>query len=108
MLVEVEFPSLLTIGFTIVLLIFALSTITLWVKNRKNGVAYAFILLHLLLLSISFYFFTNAFNFEINQYHPMASEENSAQIGMASIFWAISMISLLIAIFQFTSYTKNR
>lgn len=104
---EQEIPHLLTTGFIFIILILGVSTITLWVKHKKNSTAYIFILVHLLLLSTAFYFFMNAITLELDYYHPMASEENSLQIVIAGGLWALSMISLLGAIFKFTSLSRK-
>src|SRR5699024_6354016 len=100
---EQDIPNLLTTGFIVIILIFAISTVTVWVKNKGNGTAHTMVLLHLLLLSTAFYFFMNAITLDVNYNHPMASEENSLQIGIASGFWVLSMFSLLAAIFKFTN-----
>lgn len=97
---EQEVPFLLTTGFIVTVLVVAVSTITLWKKNKKNNAAYIFILVHLLLLSLAFYFFMNAVTLELDYSHPMASEENSLQMGISGGFWVLSMSSLLIAIFK--------
>ncbi|MGM8214040.1 hypothetical protein ACLIA0_00540 [Bacillaceae bacterium W0354] len=104
---EQEMPSFLTVGFIVVVVIFSLMTIILWVKNKKYSSAYVAILLHLLLLAVAFYFFINAITLEIDYNHPMASEENSLNIWMASGFWGLSMLTLLFAVFRFTSLLKK-
>ncbi|WP_431028903.1 hypothetical protein [Lysinibacillus sp. LZ02] len=104
---EAEIPHLLTIGFIVIVCIFAISIITLWMKNKNNGVAYTFILLHLVSLSCGFYFLMNAISPDLDYNHPMASEENSMQIGIAGVFWFVSMMSLFISIFQFTRVKRS-
>ncbi|MBO8172299.1 MAG: hypothetical protein H0Z33_10450 [Bacillaceae bacterium] len=94
-------------GFIVVISIVAVSTIRLWAKNKQNGTAYLLVLFHLFLLSISFYFIMNVVTPELDYNHPMASEENSLQVGYAGVFWALSMMSLLAAIFRFTKLTKK-
>lgn len=104
---EQEVPSLLTTGFTFIIFILVASIIALWVKNKGNRVAYLFILVHLVLLSTAFIFFMNAVTLELDYNHPMASEENSLQLVIAGFFWALSMVSLLFAIFKFTSLSRK-
>lgn len=99
---EQEVPNLLRIGFISIILIITISTITLWIRNKEKRAAYMMVLLHLILGSIAFYFFMNAITLELEYNHPMASEENSLQIGYAGVFWALSMFSLLVAIFKFS------
>ena len=102
---EQEVPNILTICFTTIILIFGLSTIALWIRNKGNSTAYSLVSLHLLLLSTAFYFFMNAITLDYK--HPMASEENSLQISIATVFWALSMFSLLAAIFKFSSSSRK-
>lgn len=104
---EKEIPVLLTIGFIAIILITAIITIALWFRNKENNKAYIMVLLHLLLLSSAFYFFRNAITLKLNYNHPMASEENSFQMGIASVFWASSMFSLLVALFKFSSMSRQ-
>lgn len=82
---EQEIPNLLTIGFIAIILILAISTIALWIRNKGNSTAYIMVSLHLLLLSTAFYFFMNAITLKLHYKHPMASEENSLQIGIAGV-----------------------
>jgi len=104
---EQEVPNILTIGFITIILIFTISTIALWIRNKENSTAYSMVSLHLLLLSTAFYFFMNAITLDLDYKHPMASEENSLQIGIAGVFWALSMLSLLVAIFKFSRKNKQ-
>ena len=107
MTLEQDVPNLLIIGFISIILIITISTITLWIRNKENSAAYSMVSLHLLLLSIAFYFFMNVITLELDDNHPMASEENSLQIGIAGVFWALSMLSLLVAIFKFSRKNKS-
>ena len=104
---EQEVSNLLIVGFIFIVLVIGISTITLWIKNKRNSAAYLFILVHLGLLSTAFIFFMNAITLELDFNHPMASEERSLQIGVAGLFWALSMISLLVSIFKFTNLTRE-
>lgn len=103
---EQDVPNLLIIGFISIILIMTISTITLWIRNKEKSAAYIMVSLHIMLLSIAFYFFMNAITLELDYNHPMASEENSLQIGIAGVFWALSMLSLLVAIFKFSRKNK--
>jgi hypothetical protein len=105
---EQEVPNLLTIGFIATILILTISTILLWVRNKVNIKAYIMVSLHLVLLSTAFYFLRDAISLELNYNHPMVSEENSLQIGIACVFRALCMLSLLVAIFNFSSNKKNK
>ena len=104
---EQEVPNLLTTGFIAIILILTISTIVLWIRNKGNSTAYIMVSMHLLLLSSAFYFFMNAITLELDYNHPMASEENSLQIGIASVFWTLSMLSLLVALFKFSNISRK-
>lgn len=104
---EQELPNLLITGFIFIILLFAISTIALWVRRKGKSIPYILILMHLILLSTAFYFFMNAITLELDYNHPMASEENSLHISIASGFWALSMLSLFVAIFKFTNTTMK-
>ena len=103
---EQEVSNFLIIGFISIILLLTISTITLWIRNKEKNVAYIMVLLHLLMLSIAFYYFMNAITLELDYNHPMASEENSLQIGIAGVCWALSMLSLLVALFKFSRKNK--
>lgn len=103
---EEEIPLLLTVGFFSIMLLFTICIITVWIRNKGNNTPYILVLFHLFLLSAAFYFFMNAITSEFDYNHPMASEENSLQISIASGFWALSMLSLLAAILQFSRKIK--
>jgi len=105
---EEELPMLLTTGFIAIILLFTICIITFWCRNKGENSPYIMGLLHLLLLSTAFYFFMNAITSEFDYYHPMASEENSLQMGLASGFWALSMLSLLAAIYQFSKIARKK
>lgn len=104
---ESEIPYLLTIGFIAIILIVVISTIALWVRHKVKSSAYIMVFLHLLLLSTAFYFLMNAITLDLDYNLPMASEENSLQIGIAGVLWALSMFSLMAAIFKFSSVSRE-
>jgi hypothetical protein len=91
-------------GFSIVMGLVLLTLLLLWSKNRKNRSAYAWIVLHLLFFSLAIYFSLKAISFDYQ--HVMASEENSSQMGIAEIIWALSMVCLVIGIFKFSNSGK--
>ncbi|MRH43266.1 hypothetical protein GH741_11300 [Aquibacillus halophilus] len=83
-----------------VMAISMLVTVFLWVKNKNNSLGYIWTLLHLLLVSVAIYFALKGIAFDYN--HPMASEEISLQMGISGVVWALSMICLVIALFNFS------
>jgi hypothetical protein len=92
--------GLLIGGFSVVMGITILVLMLLWLLKKNNSSAYVWTLLHLLFFSVAVYFFIKAISFDYE--HVMASEENSLQIAIAGIIWAISMVCLIIGIFKFS------
>jgi len=66
------------------------------------------ILVHLVLLSTAFIFFMKTITLKLDYNHPMASEEYSLQLAYTGFFWALSMISLLAAIFKLTKLSRDK
>ncbi|MDF2859147.1 MAG: hypothetical protein K0Q87_4998 [Neobacillus sp.] len=102
---EQEVRGMLIGGFTIVMGIAILTTLFLWLKNKNSNFGYFWTILHFLFFSIAIYFFIKAIS--NNYIHPMASEENSLQIGIAGVVWAFSMICLLMGIASFSKRRKD-
>lgn len=97
---EQEVIGLLVGGISIVIGIAILLIVYLWIKNKDKSYGYFWLLLHLVFFSVAIYFLLKAISFDYN--HPMASEENSLHIGFSSLIWALSMVCLLIGIFNFS------
>ncbi|WP_227521885.1 hypothetical protein [Bacillus solitudinis] len=95
---EQEIMGLLIGGFSIVIGIVILITVFLWRKNKSSG--YIWTLLHLIFVSVGVYFALKGISFDYN--HPMASEEISLWIGVSGVAWVLSMICLVIALFNFS------
>lgn len=104
---ESEFTTLLTIGFITIIALVILATLTLWLRQKSQHIAYSMMLLHSVLLSLAFYFFINVMSSPLPASHPMASEENSWQLSIAATCWAGSMIVIFIAIMLFVKATKK-
>ena len=102
---EQETISMLISGFSIVMGITVIITIFLWMKNKRQSGAYIWLFLHFSLFSVAVYFSLQAISFDYH--HPMASEEISLRLGGTGIFWALSMISLLLGIFNFSKSIKK-
>ncbi|MFC0273539.1 hypothetical protein ACFFIX_19285 [Metabacillus herbersteinensis] len=98
---EQEVIGMLLGGFFIVMGIATVTTLVLWLKNKNNGSGFVWTLLHLLFFSVAMYFSLKAISFDYS--HPMASEEISLQIGISGVIWAISVICLMIGIFNFSN-----
>jgi hypothetical protein len=58
-----------------------------------------------LLFAIAVYFLLRAISFDYH--HPMASEEISLRLGMTGVFWFLSMICLLLGIYNFSKISKG-
>ncbi|KAB8126024.1 hypothetical protein F9U64_20980 [Gracilibacillus oryzae] len=82
-----------------------LATVILWVRYKNNHSGYIWTLLHLMFFSVAVYFLLQAISFDYE--HPMASEENSLQIGIAGVVWAVSMICFMIGIYSFQKRSAN-
>ncbi|PAV29340.1 hypothetical protein CIL05_12110 [Virgibacillus profundi] len=89
----------MVMGIAILVIVF------LWVKKKNNSSGYIWTILHLLLVSVAFYFGLKGIAFDYN--HPMASEEISLQIGISGVVWALSMLCLVIALFSFSKERKH-
>ncbi|OCA84137.1 hypothetical protein A8F94_15555 [Bacillus sp. FJAT-27225] len=94
---EQEVMGLLIGGFTIVMGIAMIAVLYLLIKEKSKG--HFWIVMHLLLVSVSVYFALKGLAFDYN--HPMASEEISLLIGISGVVWAFSMICLVAACFIF-------
>lgn len=103
--IETETIRIFISGFLNVMGIAIVFTIFLWVKNKRQSGAYAWLFLHFLLFSVAVYFSLQAISFDY--LHPMASEEISLRVGGTGVFWALSMICLLFGIFNFSKLIKK-
>ncbi|GMB10152.1 hypothetical protein [Thermolongibacillus altinsuensis] len=100
---EEELMGMLIGGFSIIMGIAMITIIFLWIKNRKQRIAFFWILTHFITFSISVYVLLKAISFDYH--HPMASEEISLLLGQAGVLWGISMICLLFGIFKLSKGT---
>ncbi|MFD2637808.1 hypothetical protein [Piscibacillus salipiscarius] len=100
MALEQEVISLLTIGFIVVIGVTALVTALFWWFKKSHHIGYLFTLIHLAVLSVAILYAINAIKMDPN--HPMSSENISLQIGLAGLFWALSMACLVIAVIGYS------
>ena len=105
MQMEAETLSMLTWGFFIVIAISLGVVIKLWLESKNN----AFIWFIIQLVFLVFAFFRVSYLIQIKPEIPevMMSEENSLSIGIIGVFWAISMLSMLIGIWQVIKKNKK-
>lgn len=76
--------------------LFASWIIFKWRKKAVSGFSSSLFLSYLLSSALGFYFLFNTLSGESPA--PMASEENSLQLGLAGVFWVVSVISLFVLI----------
>ncbi len=103
---EQETMGLLIGGFSIIMgITFIVVLLLLFSKKRKAfGMAYGFVMGHLVFFSWAVSQALNAISFDVN--HPMASEQISLRLGITGVLWAISMLFLVIGLVKFSN-TKN-
>jgi uncharacterized membrane protein len=101
---EQETMGMLSGGFSIVMGIAVIFTIFLWVKNKKQSIAYSWIFMHFVLFSIAIYLSFQTITFDND--HPMAAEEISLRLGLTGVFWFLSVVCLLLGIFKFSKTIK--
>jgi len=94
------------LGYWLVLGVAIFTTIFLWIRNKQQTFGYLWIVIHFLLFSIGVYFIIQAMSFDFT--HPMASEEISLKVGIAGVFWSLSMICLVFGVFSFSRLHKSQ
>jgi hypothetical protein len=97
---EEEVMGLLIGGASFVIGMAFLVNILLFVKNKNHRLAYMWVIVHLILLSIAIYFGMQSIR--VDHHHPMASEEISLLLGQAGILWAESILCLIVGLIQFS------
>lgn len=93
---EAELPILMNVGFGLITFVFAFYQIRLFLKKR-NILASGCFIFQWILTSLSFERILSAILLKPTD-HPMFSEEFSARIGMAGVFWAVSILLMLIGL----------
>lgn len=96
MYLEREVYSLLVWGFSIIMLAAVIVLISLYMKARNKGLLW--LGGQLIFTSAAFYYFYKAIRYLPNQGNDMYSEIQSLTIAAAGIFWAFSMVCMLIGI----------
>lgn len=77
-------------------ILFAIWIIVKWRKRAVSVISAGLFLSYLLSSGLGFYFLFTTLSGQSPT--PMASEENSLQLGLAGVFWIISVISLFVLI----------
>lgn len=102
---EEEMIGMTLTGVSIVVGIVVVTILLIWIKNKSNTWGYLWTFVHLLIFMVAV--FITLDTFRTDYMHPMASEENSLRLGIAGVVWAVSMLCLVIAIYNFTRTKKS-
>lgn len=98
MQMEAEVLAMMTLGFVGVVLVSIGVIISLWVKTKNK--AYSWFLVQVAFLIIAFINFTGLLIGSSSTPETMLSEENSLLLGIVGVFWALSMLFMLIGIYR--------
>ncbi|MBD0384694.1 hypothetical protein [Paenibacillus sedimenti] len=96
MSMEAEVLPLLKFGFGIVMILISLVVIALLVKYKRAG--YGWIFVHLILFSWACWGWIELL--EKGRSGVMASEDNSLDIGMIGVIWAVSMVCMSVGLIK--------
>lgn len=104
---EAETTTLLTWGFFIVIGLGVLLLIGLWFKKkRKVSPFFVFACAHLLFTTLGFFQFLRLMEPKPDVLSVMLSETNSLMIGMAGVWWGLSMLCLYFGIYHLVKSKK--
>lgn len=103
MLLEQETKWLVIFGFIIIVIIVAVSILSLWIKTKNKGLLW--FMPQLVMLSLCLYFFLQLVNNQVTVSQVMLSEENSLMVGFIGISWSLSMVFMTLGI---TVSVKNK
>lgn len=92
-------------GFLIVMIPVLIMLVVLWIKNKRKTSAYVWTILQFLIFSVAVYCLIQAISSDPN--HPMASEENSLNMGLAGVAWMVSVVCLVTGIKKFSVDKKE-
>ncbi len=100
MIMEAETIITLRNGICIVLFVSAIFFILLW--SRTKNISFVWLLLQLIFLGISYYFVEDVLIGNLDISPVMQSEENSLSIGLAGVFWGVSMVCTAVGVYLLT------
>ncbi|MDW7652306.1 MAG: hypothetical protein SCK29_03990 [Bacillota bacterium] len=95
---ESEVTMLLYGGFFAVIALNFVVILVLWLRNKDKTLIW--FVVQFVLLIVTFRFFELAVLLKPDVPRSMLSEENSLILGLTGVFWALSMLSMLIGIWQ--------
>jgi len=97
-------PTLIN-GFSGVIILIVIYILVLWWKNR--GFSYAWIIGQVLFLVLGFNSTLKIFDRKMVP-SAMLSEEVSLVIGLSALYWALSMVCMVIGIWQLSSKDRKQ
>ncbi len=100
---EAETIPMLIGGFSIVLLLTLICIIVLWSRNKS--ISYAWFIAQIIFLILGFKSALKIFDLTVPS--SMLSEEISLVIGVSALYWAASMVCMLIGIWQLSSRLRR-
>ncbi|PZE21021.1 hypothetical protein [Paenibacillus xerothermodurans] len=103
--VEAETLSMLTVGFSIVLLIGTVVFTALLVRTKSFG--YIWFLLNIALLIAGYYFALDVLRGNTDVHPVLRSEANSLSIGLTAVFWGFSVLCTLIGVLHISHRTER-
>lgn len=101
---EAEAKPLLIGGFSGIIILTLICIIFLWWRNKRFS--YAWFIGQVVLLVFGFKSVLRIFDLTVSR--AMLSEEISLIVGSSALLWAVSMVCMLIGIWQLNSNEKNR
>lgn len=101
---EAEVPMFLLVGFSIVALSALLVLIVLFARSRNRNIL--FFVGHLAFVSLTFWNLYQTLFLHKTVNPVMLSEECSLLMGLAGVYWAVSMVFLLIGIYRLLKKSK--
>jgi hypothetical protein len=97
MQMEAETISMLIWGFIIIISLSLVIILKWWFNSRNNALLW--FVVQFVFLSLGFYKFLDLIRRKIEIPAVMISEENSLSLGLIGLFWAASMISMIIGVY---------
>ncbi|MCG7217507.1 hypothetical protein [Paenibacillus mucilaginosus] len=98
---EAETLTMLNTGFGIMVALCAAVFILLWIKIR--GFSIVWFMLHLVCLVVGYMYVLDVLGGNADIPKVMRSEENSLSIGLAAVWWALSVFCMLIGVCKITN-----
>ena len=101
---EAEVIPMLIGGFSLITGLITICIFVLWKRNRD--LSYLWFIGQVLFLSIGFHYVLEVLG-QTAITDSMASEDVSLSIGLAAVFWALSMVCMIIGIWQISNNKRK-